>query len=60
MFIGAPAHSVKTPSTQKIRLFGIPVDNLTMGETVDRIDKMVGDGKIHQHVVINVDKIVKM
>lgn len=31
-----------------------------MGETVDRIEAMVGDGKIHQHVVINVDKIVKM
>ena len=51
---------MKTPSADRITLFGIPVDNLTMGETVDRIDKMVGDGKIHQHVVINVDKIVKM
>ena len=31
-----------------------------MQETVDCIEAMVGDGKIHQHVVINVDKIVKM
>lgn len=51
---------MKTPSSEKITLFGVPVDNLTMGETVDRIETMVGDGKIHQHVVINVDKIVKM
>src|SRR5258707_15519674 len=31
-----------------------------MEETVDRIEAMIGEGGIHQHVVINVDKIVKM
>ena len=31
-----------------------------MRETVDRIEAMIQDGKIHQHVVVNVDKIVKM
>jgi len=41
-------------------LFGITVNNLTMGQTVDCIEAMIGDGAIHQHVVINVDKIVKM
>lgn len=51
---------MKTPSLQKVTLFGITVDNLTMGETVDRIVTLIGDGGIHQHVVINVDKIVKM
>jgi N-acetylglucosaminyldiphosphoundecaprenol N-acetyl-beta-D-mannosaminyltransferase len=51
---------VKTPSLQKVTLFGITVDNLTMEETVDRIETLIGDGGIHQHVVINVDKIVKM
>ena len=51
---------MKTPSAEKVTLFGVPVNNLTMRETVDRIEAMVGDGKVHQHVVINVDKIVKM
>jgi N-acetylglucosaminyldiphosphoundecaprenol N-acetyl-beta-D-mannosaminyltransferase len=60
MSAGGSTRLVKTSDTEKATLFGIPVDNLTMGETVDRIEAMVGDGKIHQHVVINVDKIVKM
>jgi N-acetylglucosaminyldiphosphoundecaprenol N-acetyl-beta-D-mannosaminyltransferase len=51
---------VKTITPQKVTLFGITVDNLTMEETVDRIVALIGDGGIHQHVVINVDKIVKM
>jgi N-acetylglucosaminyldiphosphoundecaprenol N-acetyl-beta-D-mannosaminyltransferase len=51
---------VKTTSTDKVTLFGITVNNLTMKETVDRIEAMIGDGGIHQHVVMNVDKIVKM
>ena len=44
----------------KVTLFGIPIDNLTMSEVLDRIESMVADGGIHQHVVVNVDKIVKM
>ena len=51
---------MRAPSTEKVMLFGVPVSNLTMRETVDCIEAMVGDGKVHQHVVINVDKIVKM
>lgn len=51
---------MKTPTTDKVTLFGITVNNLTMKETVDRIEAMIGDGGIHQHVVMNVDKIVKM
>ena len=51
---------MRTSATEKVILFGVPVNNLTMQETVDCIETMVGDGKIHQHVVINVDKIVKM
>lgn len=51
---------MKTPPKETVTLFGIPVNNLTMGETVDRIEAMIGDGAIHQHVVVNVDKIVKM
>jgi N-acetylglucosaminyldiphosphoundecaprenol N-acetyl-beta-D-mannosaminyltransferase len=56
----ASAHAVKTRSADKVTLFGVPVSNLTMQGTADRIEAMVGDGKVHQHVVINVDKIVKM
>ncbi len=41
-------------------LFGVPIDNLTMSETLDRIEEMIRSGGTHQHVVINVDKIVKL
>jgi len=45
---------------EKVVLFGVPIDNLTMGETVARIEEMIRSGKPHQHVVVNVDKIVKL
>ena len=47
-------------SAEKVVLFGVPIDNLTMAETLDRIDEMIRSGKPHQHVVVNVDKIVKL
>jgi len=51
---------VKVASSEKVTLFGIPIDNLNMAEVLDRIEAMIRDGGIHQHVVVNVDKIVKM
>jgi UDP-N-acetyl-D-mannosaminuronic acid transferase (WecB/TagA/CpsF family) len=51
---------VKAAATEKVTLFGIPIDNLTKAEVVDRVEAMVKSGGIHQHVVVNVDKIVKM
>jgi N-acetylglucosaminyldiphosphoundecaprenol N-acetyl-beta-D-mannosaminyltransferase len=45
--------------TERIELFGIQMDNLTMSETLDRIDQLIRSGHSHQHVVVNVDKIVK-
>jgi len=51
---------VKVAPSEKVTLFGIPIDNLNMAEVLDRIESMIGDGEIHQHVVVNVDKIVKM
>ncbi len=60
MPVGASAWQVKVPPSEKVTLFGVPIDNLTMAEVVDRIEAMVRDGGIHQHVVVNVDKIVKM
>ena len=47
-------------STDKVTLFGVTIDNLTMTETVERIEQMIRQGGVHQHVVINVDKVVKM
>lgn len=51
---------MKTAPSEKVTLFGVPIDNLNMAEVLDRIESMIGDGGIHQHVVVNVDKIVKM
>jgi len=45
---------------KRVTLFGVPVDNLTLAETVDRIEEMIRRGPTHQHVVVNVDKIVKL
>jgi N-acetylglucosaminyldiphosphoundecaprenol N-acetyl-beta-D-mannosaminyltransferase len=42
-----------------VTLFGLPVDDLTMDETLDRIDAYVASGGVHQHVVVNVSKIVQ-
>ena len=47
-------------SAEKVILFGVPIDNLTLAETVDRIEALVRTGQTHQHVVINVDKVVKL
>jgi len=39
---------------------GIPVDSLTMRETVDYIDKSISENKHINHVVINAAKVVAM
>src|ERR1700722_3582648 len=44
---------------KKAILFGVPIDNLTLEETVGRVEEMIHEGETHQHVVVNVDKIVK-
>ncbi len=48
-----------TPAA-RVSLFGVPIDNLTLAETVDRIEELIRRGPTHQHVVVNVDKIVKL
>jgi N-acetylglucosaminyldiphosphoundecaprenol N-acetyl-beta-D-mannosaminyltransferase len=40
-------------------ILGCAVDNLSMSETLDRVADQIATGKPHQHVAINVDKIVK-
>jgi UDP-N-acetyl-D-mannosaminuronic acid transferase (WecB/TagA/CpsF family) len=50
----------RVPDTRKAVLFGVPIDNLTLEETLDRIEEMIRSDPTHQHVVVNVDKIVKL
>jgi len=47
-------------SAARVVLFGIPIDNLSLAETVDRVETMMRGGKTCHHVVVNVDKIVKI
>lgn len=44
---------------QRIELMGCLVDNLTMEETLETIAAFITSGRPHQHVVVNVDKLVK-
>lgn len=43
-----------------VELFGIPVDALTMDETIEEARRMVSTGQPHQHVVVNAAKIVQL
>jgi N-acetylglucosaminyldiphosphoundecaprenol N-acetyl-beta-D-mannosaminyltransferase len=44
---------------EQILLMGCKIDNLTMQETLDKIAGFIRAGTPHQHVVVNVDKLVK-
>lgn len=43
----------------RITMMGCAVDNLTMEETLATIEGFIASGRPHQHVVVNVDKLVK-
>jgi len=43
----------------RITMMGCQIDNLTLEETLARIEGFVVSGQPHQHVVVNVDKLVK-
>jgi N-acetylglucosaminyldiphosphoundecaprenol N-acetyl-beta-D-mannosaminyltransferase len=60
MPVGVPAGQVKAAPTEQVTLFGVPIDNLGKTEVGDRIEARIQGGGVHQHVVVNVDKIVKM
>lgn len=45
---------------KKINFFGVRMDALTMKETLDVCEKFIQSGKPHQHVVVNVAKLVDM
>lgn len=42
-----------------IHIAGCRIDNLTMAETLLAVEGFVASGQPHQHVVVNVDKLVK-
>jgi N-acetylglucosaminyldiphosphoundecaprenol N-acetyl-beta-D-mannosaminyltransferase len=46
-------------TNQRITLMGCQVDNLTMEETLGKVEGFIQSGLPHQHVVVNVDKLVK-
>jgi N-acetylglucosaminyldiphosphoundecaprenol N-acetyl-beta-D-mannosaminyltransferase len=45
--------------SERITLMGCSIDNLSMEETLQTIEGFIHTGKPHQHVVVNVDKLVK-
>lgn len=44
---------------ERVTLFGCNIDNVSMEETLERVEGFVRSGRPHQHVVVNVDKLVK-
>jgi N-acetylglucosaminyldiphosphoundecaprenol N-acetyl-beta-D-mannosaminyltransferase len=50
---------VEQPANERITLMGCGIDNLTMEETLHTIEGFIASGTPHQHVVVNVDKLVK-
>lgn len=43
----------------RITMMGCQIDNLTMEDTLQRVEGFIQSGLPHQHVVVNVDKLVK-
>jgi len=43
----------------RIEIMGCLIDNLSLEETLQKIESFIRSGRPHQHVVVNVDKIVK-
>ena len=44
---------------ERIEMMGCQIDNLSMEETLGRVEQFIASGQPHQHVVVNVDKLVK-
>jgi len=47
------------PNPQRIMFMGCSIDNLTMEETLETVERFIATGTPHQHVAVNVDKLVK-
>jgi N-acetylglucosaminyldiphosphoundecaprenol N-acetyl-beta-D-mannosaminyltransferase len=46
-------------TAERIQLMGCGIDNLSMEETLQVVEGFIASGTPHQHVVVNVDKLVK-
>ncbi len=44
---------------KRIEMMGCQIDNLSMEETLQTVEGFIKTGEPHQHVVVNVDKLVK-
>ena len=55
----APVMKGPAPGVRRLKVLGVPVDNLDMSETLDVIAGFIASRRPHQHVVVNVDKVVK-
>jgi UDP-N-acetylglucosamine 2-epimerase (non-hydrolysing) len=55
----APIVADAAPGVRRREVLGCAVDDLTMAETLDVVEGFIASGKPHQHVVVNVDKLVK-
>ncbi len=49
----------KEKQMERVEIMGCKVDNLTLDETLEVVDGLVRNGRPDQHVVVNVDKLVK-
>lgn len=47
-------------ASEKVNIFGVEVDSLTMEGSVDRARELVKEGRTCQHVVLNAAKVVAM
>lgn len=45
--------------TDRIEMMGCQIDNLSLEETLQTVEGFIASGRAHQHVVVNVDKLVK-
>jgi N-acetylglucosaminyldiphosphoundecaprenol N-acetyl-beta-D-mannosaminyltransferase len=43
----------------RVEIMGCYIDNLSMQETLAKVESFIKSGKPHQHVVVNADKLVK-
>ena len=43
----------------RVEILGCQIDNLSMDETLQKIEDFIQSGQPHQHAAVNVDKIVK-
>jgi N-acetylglucosaminyldiphosphoundecaprenol N-acetyl-beta-D-mannosaminyltransferase len=37
--------------TDRIEILGVPIDNLSVAESLQRIEEFIRSGRVHQHVV---------